>query len=84
MGSATDCQTTRARHPSPALYVALGFDDETGAALPGGALAATPMARIREMTVGRRRGVWLVAGRGGARASNVPGSRRTRSNTPSR
>jgi phosphoglycolate phosphatase len=35
----------------PSLYMVLGFDDETGAALPGGALAATPMARLREMTV---------------------------------
>jgi len=35
----------------PSLYTVLGFDDATGTALPGGALAATPMARLREMTV---------------------------------
>ena len=35
----------------PSLYLVLGFDDATGAAMPGGALAATPMARLREMTI---------------------------------
>ena len=38
------------RNIRPSLYLVLGFDDETGAAMPGGALAATPMAHLREMT----------------------------------
>ena len=34
------------------LYMVLGYDDSTGTVTPGGALAATPMARLREMTAG--------------------------------
>ena len=32
------------------LFAMLGYDAATGAVLPGGGLAATPMARLRERT----------------------------------
>jgi phosphoglycolate phosphatase len=46
------------RPVAEALYAMLGFDAETGNVLPGGGLAATPMARLRDRT----RHVLLTAG----------------------
>jgi len=39
------------RDVRPPLFEMLGFDADTGAVTPHGGLAATPMARIREMTL---------------------------------
>ena len=40
------------------LYAMLGFDPATGSVVPGGGLAATPMARLRDRT----RDVLLASG----------------------
>lgn len=39
------------RDVRPSLLLVLGYDPVTGTATPGGALAATPMARLRKMAV---------------------------------
>jgi phosphoglycolate phosphatase len=38
------------RDVRPSLYLVLGYDESAGTATPGGALAATPVARLRQMT----------------------------------
>jgi HAD superfamily hydrolase (TIGR01509 family) len=41
---------TTGRPVAEPLYAMLGFDPETGSVVPGGGLAATPMARLRDRT----------------------------------
>ncbi len=53
------------------LFEMLGYDAEVGAIVPGGALAATPMARLRERTAA----VLVAAGLSGGRGRTGPGSR---------
>ncbi|MFL5675201.1 MAG: HAD family hydrolase [Chloroflexota bacterium] len=43
-------QRATGRELDAALFEMLGYDPETGTVLPGGGLAATPMARLRERT----------------------------------
>jgi len=43
-------RTTTARPVEGPLFAMLGYDAETGTVLPGGGLAATPMARLRDRT----------------------------------
>lgn len=43
--------STVGRDIRPSLFLVLGYDETTGMATPGGGLAATPMARLRQMTV---------------------------------
>jgi phosphoglycolate phosphatase-like HAD superfamily hydrolase len=49
------------------LFAMLGYDAETGTVLPGGGLAATPMARLRDRT----RDVLLTIGLGEAEAERA-------------
>lgn len=49
---------------SDALFDMLGFDEVSGRVLPGGGLAATPMARLRDRT----RGILVAAGLSGRAA----------------
>jgi phosphoglycolate phosphatase len=48
---ARDLATATGRDWRPQLYGMLGYDEATGRALAGGRLAATPMARLRELTL---------------------------------
>ena len=41
---------TTGRPVAEPLYAMLGFDPATGSVVPGGGLAATPMARLRDRT----------------------------------
>jgi len=49
---------TTGRPVAEPLYAMLGFDPATGSVVPGGGLAATPMARLRD----RARGVLMASG----------------------
>ena len=59
--------TATARPLEGPLYEMLGYDAETGVVLPGGGLAATPMARLRERT----RDVLVTLGVGVAEAERA-------------
>jgi phosphoglycolate phosphatase len=65
LGDALDAAT--GRPVAGAVYAMLGVDPGNGAVLPGGGLAATPMARLREETLD----VLLTAGVGGEEAERA-------------
>jgi phosphoglycolate phosphatase len=65
LGEALDAATRRP--VAGAVYAMLGVDPANGAVLPGGALAATPMARLRDETLE----VLLAAGVGAGEAERA-------------